>query len=52
MHASLGTAYLPVFKRTVDVRLDRLDGELRPVGPTPHLEVHGWSSYWPEGLSS
>lgn len=30
---------MPVLKRTVDVRLDGLDGELRPIGPTPHLGI-------------
>lgn len=52
MPASWGTAYLPVLKRTVDICLDGLDGELRPVGPTPHLEMHGWSGHWPKGQST
>lgn len=45
MRACLGTVHLPVLKRTVDIRLDGLDGKLRPVGPAPHLEGHEWLGY-------
>lgn len=51
-HACLGTVHSPVLKRTVDISLDRLDGKLRPVGPTPYLEVREWLGYWPEGWNS
>lgn len=52
MRACLGTKHLPVLKRTVDICLDGLDGKLRPVGPAPHLEGHGWLGYGPEGWST
>lgn len=32
--------HVPVLQGAVDVGLDGLDGELGPVGPTPHLWVH------------
>lgn len=52
MHACWGTVHLPVLKRAVDVSLDGLDGKLRSVGATPHLEVHEWLGCWPEGWSN
>lgn len=48
--------HLPVLQGTVDVCFDRLDGELGPVGPTPHLWACGgvWLQAmemgWPGGV--